>query len=339
MSGVDVEQILPRENRNDTTLYDKEAALSTRFYSRSPVFLDDGSPTTFNGSMVIKNSGVYSLTQAPHLSKLSTVPTDKVDKAAFISERARGAYIAAVCRPDLTFGFSIFSQYPDPDTIAAKRLNKVVTYAKANSDVALKFVKLHPTTIKLSVFSYASFAANPDSSSQLAYVITLSDDTGRANILHYSSTKSRRVTRSVLSSELFAAVHAFDYASTIRTTLCDVFDQNVPLTLYTDSKCLFDGIMGFNATSEKRLLIDLRMLREAYEMREIAEVIWIPSGENPADAMTKDAPCAAMHKLMANNALDLNFISWVKRQGYSKAIWTTLSATKPRNHEEGRVSV
>ncbi len=38
-------------------------------------------------------------------------------------------------------------------------------------------------------------------------------------------------------------------------------------------------------TAEKRLLIDLALLREAYENRDISEIVQIPGDQNPADAL------------------------------------------------------
>jgi hypothetical protein len=57
--------------------------------------------------------------------------------------------------------------------------------------------------MRLLVLTDASFANNRDLLSQIGYVLVLADSTGRANILHWSSTKCERVTRSVLASELY----------------------------------------------------------------------------------------------------------------------------------------
>lgn len=113
---------------------------------------------------------------------------------------------------------------------------------------------------------------------------------------------------------MFAVVHAFDYASTISKTINDIFLRAIPITIYTDSKSLYDGISGINSTTEKRLLIDLEILRQAYELREIAKVAWIPSADNPADALTKDTnPSPALMNLMMTNPLSLKKKSWVER--------------------------
>lgn len=93
------------------------------------------------------------------------------------------------------------------------------------------------------------------------------------------------------------------------------------LTLYTDSKSLFDGLVNIGTTTEKRLLIDLRMMREAYEQRELTEIVWIPSEQNPADAMTKESPSPALDLLMTNNQINIQQKSWVERDNTKSPPW------------------
>ena len=89
----------------------------------------------------------------------------------------------------------------------------------------------------------------------------------------------------------------------------------MPLAMYMDSKFLYDSLVSINTIMEKRLLIDLRVLRESYERRELADVFWIPAAQNPADAMTKPPSKAngALNRLIATNRLELTPNAWVDR--------------------------
>jgi len=60
-------------------------------------------------------------------------------------------------------------------------------------------------------------------------------------------------------------------------------------------------------------MVDLMCLRQAYEQREIIEVKWISSGDNPVDAITKAKPCQALKPLINTNKLNLKVIEWVER--------------------------
>ena len=69
------------------------------------------------------------------------------------------------------------------------------------------------------MFSDALFANNKDLSSQIGYILVIADKKGNANILYWSLTKYKRVTRSVLASELYGMAHGFDIAAAIKSII------------------------------------------------------------------------------------------------------------------------
>lgn len=198
---------------------------------------------------------------------------------------------------------------------------KAVDISKSNYSGGLLFVPLDVDSIRLGVFEDAIFASNKDNNSHLGFLVALADKTNSANIIPYSSFKAKRVTRSVLVADLFSLVHAFNFLSTLRMKLIGMFGRDIAMVLYTDSKSLYDGIVAINSTKEKLLLIDITDLREAYELREIADVSWIPSGDNPADALTKLSASPTLSKLMAENKLSILVKSWVER---THTCWSNL---------------
>src|ERR1700712_2339406 len=83
----------------------------------------------------------------------------------------------------------------------------------------LTYVALDLNQLQSYVFVARSFANNQDLSSQIGYLIVLDDDSFlTGNILHFSSTKSRRVTRSVLASEILGMVAGVDLAIAMTAT-------------------------------------------------------------------------------------------------------------------------
>jgi hypothetical protein len=74
-------------------------------------------------------------------------------------------------------------------------------------------------SLSLLVFTDASFANNKDISSQIGFIIILTDHNQSVNILHWSSIKYKQVTRSVLASELYALAHGFDIRAAIKSTI------------------------------------------------------------------------------------------------------------------------
>lgn len=291
----------------------EEERASKEFECKPAKFLKDGDKLKFNGATISQHGRSYRISQPDHIKKLNPLDAKNVTTADFVAERARGAYIAAVCRPDVTYSFSVASQITNPERIDFKALNNAIISMLNSPEKGLNFVPLDLDSIVMAVFVDAGFGANLDSSSQLGFIITVMDKNGYANVVHYGSLKSKRVTRSVLAAELFAMVHGFDISSTIRLAFNSMLDKVIPLHVYTDSRSLYDCLTRINQTTEKRLLIDLRMIRQSYERREITEVFWIPTTQNPADAFTKARATSALQQLMDENRLLLTPNSWVER--------------------------
>ena len=66
-------------------------------------------------------------------------------------------------------------------------------------------------------------------------------------------------------------------------------------------------------TQEKRLIVNLMYLCQAYKQREIMEIKWISGGNNLVDAITKVKPCQALKALIDINKLNLQVTEWVEQ--------------------------
>lgn len=162
--------------------------------------LNDGRSLLFNGETVKMNHDSVKLTQSMHVENSEKFNENYVDQLSFISQRAGGAYISSVCRPDLTFGLAHASQVLNSDKADARRLNSVEDFAKVQSSSGMSFVPINLYFCRITVFPDTSFEYSTDNTSQIGYVIALVDKANRVNIVHYSSFKAKRVTKIVLSS-------------------------------------------------------------------------------------------------------------------------------------------
>ena len=204
------------------------------------------------------------------------------------------------------------------------RLNKRIIWQKQNIDRGLSYVQLKMTDLKLFAFVDASFANNKDMSSQMGYVIVLGNETTnntsftiRGNIIHWSSLKCKRITRSVLASEIYAMAHGVDITIAIKSTLNVIMDRlslpHVPTVVCTDSLSLYECLVKLGTTKEKRLMIDIMAIREGYERGDLTDIRWIDGRDNPADAMTKAAANTSIEQLITANELELRVQGWVDR--------------------------
>jgi hypothetical protein len=185
----------------------------------------------------------------------------------------------------------------------------------------LQYVKLDQSSLQLVIFSDSFFANNRDLFSQIDYVICLADSINTANILHWSSIKCKRVTRSVLTIELFAMIHDFDVDSVLKVTLIKMLflKISISLILVIDSKSLYDCLVRLDIIVKKRLMMNVMILRQSYERREIIEVKWIHGFNNPVDSMTKIKSFSALKTVIDTNRINLDTTEWVKRASAKKA--------------------
>lgn len=126
------------------------------------------------------------------------------------------------------------------------------------------------------------------------------DKYDNANVIYYSSHKSRRIVRSVLGGEVYAFADAFDVPYTVKD-LEAMLGRSVRLQMFTDSKSLFDIITKSSTTTEKRLLIVVKFIREAYGKLKFSDVGFVRSDNNPVDAFRKISCNRCLHKIISTN--------------------------------------
>ncbi|KAF1827998.1 hypothetical protein BDW02DRAFT_335885 [Decorospora gaudefroyi] len=88
---------------------------------------------------------------------------------------------------------------------------------------------------------------------------------------------------------------------------------HVPIVVCTDSLSLYECLVKLGATKEKRLIINIMALQEAYERGELKDIRWIDGRDNPADSITKANANTSIEQLINTNELELRVQGWVNR--------------------------
>ncbi|KAJ5379608.1 hypothetical protein N7509_012727 [Penicillium cosmopolitanum] len=307
---------------------EEKELVEAKFSAKPKDTLSPEGPLIFNGCVLTQNDGdvAVELRQKEQGKRLKPIDHKSTDfKHVYMEQRARGAYIATICQPEAAFDLSVAAQHQDPTEADVNALNKRIMWQMKNLDRGIKYIAIDLSTAKLFVFVDGSFANNKDFSSQIGYEIILANESTKneefeitGNLIHWSSTKSKRVTRSVLASEIYGMVGGVDMAIAIGTTIKMIMDQlgfeKIPTIVCTDSYSLYECLVKLGTTKEKRLMIDIMALRQSYERREIMEIRWINGSDNPADAMTKADPNKALEKFISTNTLRVRVEGWVERQ-------------------------
>ncbi|KAM4062447.1 hypothetical protein HRG_013627 [Hirsutella rhossiliensis] len=119
------------------------------------------------------------------------------------------------------------------------------------------------------------------------------------------------------ASKIYGLTSGFDLAFVIKQTVNTIAQRldlkQIPLVICTDSYSLYECLVKLGTTTEKRLMIDIMALRQAYESRDIAEIRWVNGADNPADAMTKASPNSALTQFISDNQLNVRVEGFVHR--------------------------
>ena len=319
---------------------EKKAVKSAKILTKDRICLISTNPIKFNGMKIqlhfsIKNSNFFNINNffyitlfhETHVGGIALIQKNETlfinnrdlvrknlsTKNQYVAQRAKGAYLASICQFEAFFDLSYAVQSTEYISDDINQLNKRLAWQLINKSKKLKYVRLHQNFFQLIVFCDVFFVNNRDFSFQIDYVVCLTDKTDTTNFIHWSNIKCKRIIKSVLTSELYAMNHAFDIETVIKTTVEKIFDIHISFILCTDSKFLYDCLMKFEITYEKRFMIDIMNFRQSYERREITEVRWIDGNKNPANAMTKTKAASALKMLIDFNKIDLEAVERVEK--------------------------
>ena len=81
------------------------------------------------------------------------------------------------------------------------------------------YVKLDINILHLFIFIDTSFINNKNLLLKIDYILVLADIMNKVNIIYWSSIKCKRITRSVLVSELYAMAYRFNIGAVIKLTV------------------------------------------------------------------------------------------------------------------------
>lgn len=265
---------------------DREDTASKYFPTKGRRIVDE-SGISFNGSVLSRRGCNLIMEQRAYVHSIPSSPCVRTP-SAFGTLRGKLSYATSNTRPEFACSVNFLAQRvadraQEEDFVELDRVNRSMHAA----DMELTYEPLDLSSIELHVYSDASHANCDDLHSQLGHTVFLRDKNARCSLLTWSSCKSKRITRSVLAAELFALSGAYDIGFSIRHTLSALLGREITMRVFTDSKTLFHSVTNLCAMTERRLLIDIAGLRDAYRSGDLAEFGQIDSKDNPADSMTK----------------------------------------------------
>lgn len=137
---------------------EKEETSMKKFISKPRYDMKEGDFKDFNGMNIsIGKGNTFKITQSQKLSSLENVQ----DRDGFVRNRAKAQYIGCCTRPDLCASVQLLAaSAKSPTKKDFKSLNHVVLRCHDTADKGLTFVPLDLSSIRLVLFTDASFANN-----------------------------------------------------------------------------------------------------------------------------------------------------------------------------------
>ena len=144
--------------------------------------------------------------------------------------------------------------------------------------------------LKVRCYADASYGKLPDGGSQGGLFIELCDSENITCPIFWQSKRIHRVVSDVMAAEALAMKDALDAGFLVKSLVEEILYQGkekIPLEALTDSKALHEAVHSTKAMQNRRLRIDLSIIRE-YILNEQCEISWVQSKDQLADILTKD---------------------------------------------------
>lgn len=95
-------------------------------------------------------------------------------------------------------------------------------------------------------------------------------------LIYYTNTKSKRIIKNILASEIYSIIFGINIRSYILSILqiiiIDLNFSEILLIVYTDLYWLYKYLIKLETTKEKRPIIDIKVLKRLYKEREFIEI-------------------------------------------------------------------
>ena len=202
-------------------------------------------------------------------------------------------WLATQTRPDLSYDVSALSSILKQENVESiKQANRTVKKAKKEkSQIDIPDLG-NPEHLQIVAYSDASFANLKDGGSQGGYIIFLLGSNNKYMPIAWQSKRIRRVVKSTLAAETLAMVDMAEACIFYRKLLLELLQlgdntDNIKITCKTDNSCLYDAVHSTTQILDKRLRIEMAILREMIDRKEISKIYWIPTDAQIADSLTK----------------------------------------------------
>ena len=146
-------------------------------------------------------------------------------------------------------------------------------------------------------FSDASYCYLPEEGSQGGFTIFLCNKDEKAALIQWQLRKIQRVVKSTLAAECCAQVEAAEARFLIKSQLAKLLQalkEEIIIECITDNQSLQDICYSAKTIEDRRLRVDIIILREMLAKNEINKIEWVETSSQRSDCLTKSEASTAL---------------------------------------------
>ena len=266
------------------------------------ISVENTAPFKYIGIDVYQDAMAIYLSQKEYVNELKEIPIDPLrknvkdypvtseEKESLRSLIGQLNWLATQTRPDLSYAVSELSSAVKEATVAhLLKANKIVKHCK-NNNISICFPKLNLNDIRVRCYSDASYGKLTNGGSQGGMYVEIIDSNDNSSPIWWHSSRISRVVDNVMAAETLALKEALDTGFLIKSLISELLYQNkvdIPLEAVVDSKSLYEAAYSTKSAKDKRLRIELAIIRE-YILNNQCKLLWVPTEQQLADIFTKD---------------------------------------------------
>ena len=218
-------------------------------------------------------------------------------------------WIAGQSRPDLAFDNCALSNRTAKPTVDDLHFANKVIRRIGSKEIKLIFPQqLEIDKVQVVAFCDASHANLPDKGSQGGLVVFLLDNKGYYCTVTWQSRRIKRIVNSTIAAECLVAVETAERCLLLSTIMKEITGKEIKTSIFSDNKSLIDAAHSTTQMENKRLQIDMGILREMLEKGELDELRWIDTKYQVANPLTKaGAPADYLMSIITGRGLKFNF--------------------------------
>jgi len=266
---------------------------------------DDGTITIDQKDYVKELEMISLAPDRKHLNQQESV--NETERSEIRKAIGKLNWIAGMTRPEISFTVSEISAHVGSATLNdVKRINKTIKFVQ-NTPGFIKIPKLDLRTIKVRVFTDASFNNLNNGNSQEGYTVFCSDTLRNCAPILWSSNKVKRVVRSTLAAETLSFADGAESGIYVSNLLKEFVPELKTLNIecITDSRSLFESAGTTTAVSDRRLRVEINAIREMIKNNEIV-INWVKGEKQLSNVLTKAgaSPFSLMDIIQSGKFLD-----------------------------------